>query len=60
MSLRKTLYPLLSIGSIQEDLYRHDCKIVDRDIKNQTKPKLICLDLFNQGIKGNRTEYVFD
>ena len=30
-------YPLLSTGSTQEDLFRHDCKNVDLDVKNQIK-----------------------
>ena len=37
MSLSKTLYPPLSTGSSQEDLSRHDLKIVNWDVKNQTK-----------------------
>ena len=35
MSLSKTLYTLLSTGSTQEDLARHDLKTVDWDVKNQ-------------------------
>ena len=37
MSLSKTLYRLLSTGSTQEDrkAFRHDCKIVDCDVKRQ-------------------------
>ena len=38
VSLSKTLYLLLSTGSIQEDPSRHDWKIVDWGVKNQTKP----------------------
>ena len=36
VSLSKTLYPLLNTGSTQEDrkLSRHDCKIVDLDVKH--------------------------
>ena len=37
VSLSKTLYPLLSTGSTQEDPYLHYWKIVYFDIKNQTK-----------------------
>ena len=37
VSLIKTLYPLLSTGSTQEDPSRHDGKIVDCDVKNQDK-----------------------
>ena len=37
VSLIKTLYPLLSTGSTKENPSRHVCKIVDRDVKNQTK-----------------------
>ena len=39
MSWSKTLYPLLSTGSTQEDPYRHDCQNVDFGCKesNQTK-----------------------
>ena len=37
MFLSRTLYPLLSTGSTQEGLSRHDRKIVDWDIKNQNK-----------------------
>ena len=37
MSLSKTLYPLLSTGSTQEDPSRYDLKNVDLDIKNPTK-----------------------
>ena len=40
VSLSKTLYPLLSTGSTQDDLSRHDFKIVDWDVKNQTKQKI--------------------
>ena len=41
MSLSKTLYPLLSTGSIQEDPPRHDWKIVDWDTKIQHKQILL-------------------
>ena len=34
-----TLYPLLSTGSIQEDLSWYDLTIVDWDVQNQTKQK---------------------
>ena len=37
MSLSKSLYPLLSTGSTQEDLSLHDGKFVDWDVKNQNK-----------------------
>ena len=39
MSLSKKLYPLLSIGSTQEDrkLSRHHCKIVNWNVKHQNK-----------------------
>ena len=37
VSLSKTCYPLLSTGSTQEDLSRHDWTIVDWDVKNQIK-----------------------
>ena len=37
MSLSKTLYPQISIGSTQENPSWHDWKIVDWDVKNQTK-----------------------
>ena len=37
---RKTLYPLLSTGSIQEDLSQHDCKIVDWYLMNQMNKNL--------------------
>ena len=37
VSLSKTLYLLLSTGSTQEDPSRHDCKIVDWEIKNQNE-----------------------
>ena len=37
VSMNKALYPLLSFCSTQEDLSRHDLKIVDWDVKNQTK-----------------------
>ena len=36
-SLSKTHCSLLSTGSTQEDLSRHNCNIVDWDIKNQIK-----------------------
>ena len=37
VSLSKTLYPLLSTGSIQEDKSPHDWKIADWDVKYQNK-----------------------
>ena len=37
MSFSKTLLYLLSTGSTQEDPSRHNCKIVDLDVKNQIK-----------------------
>ena len=37
MSLSKTIYPPLSTDSKQEDLSRHDSKIVYWEVKNQTK-----------------------
>ena len=37
VSLSKTLNPLLSTGSTQEDPSQHDWKIVDWDVKNQSK-----------------------
>ena len=39
MSLSKTLNPLLSTGSTQEDPSQHDRKIVDWDVKNEKKQK---------------------
>ena len=38
VSLIKTLHPLLSTGSTQEDrkISRHDLKIVDLEVKHQT------------------------
>ena len=33
VSLSKTLYPLLSTGSTQEDPSQHDCRNVDWDVK---------------------------
>ena len=39
VSLSKTLYPLLSTGSTQKDLSRHNRKTVDWDLKNQNKDK---------------------
>ena len=39
VSLSKTLYPLLSTGSTQEDLSLYNWKIVDWNIKSQTKQK---------------------
>ena len=40
LSLSKTLCPLLSTGSTQEDPSQDDLKIVDWDIKNQNKQRL--------------------
>ena len=37
VSLSKTLYPLLSTGSIKVDLYLHERKFVGWDEKNQSK-----------------------
>ena len=37
VSLSKTHNSLLSTGSTQEDLSRHNSKIVDFDVKNQMK-----------------------
>ena len=34
MCLSKTNVSLLSTGSTQEDISRHNCKIVDLDVKN--------------------------
>ena len=39
MSLCKTQNALFRIGSTQEDLSRHNWKIIDWDIKNQIKQK---------------------
>ena len=39
MSLSKTQNSLFRIGSTQEDLSRHNWKIIDWDIKNQIKQK---------------------
>ena len=39
MSLSKTLYPLLSTSSTQEDWSQHDCKIDDWNIKHKKKKK---------------------
>ena len=39
VSLSKTLYPLLSAGSTQEEPSRHDWKIVAWYVKNQNRPK---------------------
>ena len=38
--MKSMVYPLLSTGSTQEDLSRHDWTIVDLDIKNQTKQNM--------------------
>ena len=45
MLLKKTLYPLLSIGSTQEDRYssQHNLKIVDWDVKHQHKQNKVIL-----------------
>ena len=40
VSLSKTLYPLLSTGSSQEDPSRHNRKIVDWDVKKKQTNKL--------------------
>ena len=39
VSLSKTHLSLLSTGSTQEDPSRHNCKIVDLDVKTQIKQK---------------------
>ena len=41
VSLSKTYLPQKSTGNIQEAVVpsQHDWKIVDRDVKHQTKPK---------------------
>ena len=43
MSLSKTLYPLLSTGSTQEDQSRHDWKSLDWDLKNRNQKKVLVL-----------------
>ena len=47
MFLSKTLYPLLSTGSTQEDPPKHDrkmtIKIVDWDVKNEQTSKISAL-----------------
>ena len=47
MSLSKTLYPLLSAGSIQEHPSQHDWKIGALNVKSQTdkQAKSICFHL---------------
>ena len=50
VSLSKRLFPLLSTGSTQEELSRHDWKIVDWDVKNQN----------NQTKHGNQPRLVGD
>ena len=50
MSFTKTLYPLLSTGSTQEDLSQYNWKIVDWDIKKQIKQQTYsykCIYLFS-------------
>ena len=37
MSINKTLYSLRGTGLSQEDPSRHDCRIVDWDVKYQIK-----------------------
>ena len=51
VSLNKTLYPLLSTGSTQEDrkLSQHDWKIVDWNVKLQHKQNDIKLMLHGRG-----------
>ena len=44
VSLSKTSSSLLRTGSTHEDPSQHTCKIVDWDVKNQTKQ-----NLFGQG-----------
>ena len=39
VSFSKTLLSLLRTGSTQEDPSRHNCKIVDWDVKNQITSK---------------------
>ena len=39
VSFSKILYPVLSTGSTWEELFRHDWKFVDWDVKNQNKTK---------------------
>ena len=39
MSLSKTLYPMLSTGSTQEDPSRHDLENVDWHVTNLSKQK---------------------
>ena len=49
MSLSKSLYPLLSTGSAQQDrkMYKQEGKIVDWDVKHeQTKTKKPLLIIF--------------
>ena len=41
MPLSTTLYPPFSTGSTQEDSSRHDCKIVEYDVKNKKKSNMI-------------------
>ena len=43
VSLSKIHYSLFSTGSNQEDLFRHNWKIVDWDVKNQIKQRLYSL-----------------
>ena len=44
VSLSKTHLSLLSTGSTQEDLSKHNLKIVDWDVKNQIK-QTNCIEL---------------
>ena len=50
VSLSKTLYPLSSTDSTQE-MFGHERKIADWDVKNQIKPNKIT------GILGNELYY---
>ena len=46
-ALSKTLYPLISTGTTQEDPSRHDWKNVDWDIKNSNQTNITSLDVIN-------------
>ena len=56
MSLRKTLYPLLSTSSTQEALSRHYRKIVDWDVKNQHKQTYLSTSNDFRNVLGIRDE----
>ena len=47
MSFSKTRYPLLSVGSTQETLSRHDWKFVDCDVKTQNKQNQLVESISN-------------